>query len=189
MKRKYVRFSPRPAARGGSFSACSPPAGLMPVRARAACRCLPTWPAPARSRHLPWLSGAVLERRRHHPADHQHDMVSYSCNITCADRVHGGNRPQRCHKRVRFRLQLRDGQRRQFHLLWAGRVRQQRDIHVGQCCVRGYRGLAEECPVDGANTPTLGMTGGPYTISAQIPASQTTLAGTYDETVTFTMAF
>ncbi|HVE23388.1 MAG TPA: spore coat protein U domain-containing protein [Acidocella sp.] len=43
--------------------------------------------------------------------------------------------------------------------------------------------------VDGANSPTLGMTGGPYTLSARIPASQTTIAGTYDDTVTFTMAF
>jgi spore coat protein U-like protein len=43
--------------------------------------------------------------------------------------------------------------------------------------------------VDGAASPTLGTTGGPYTVSAQIPASQATVAGTYDDTVTFTMAF
>ena len=43
--------------------------------------------------------------------------------------------------------------------------------------------------VDGANSPTLGATGGPFTVSAQIPAAQPTVAGTYDDTVTFTIAF
>lgn len=59
---------------------------------------------------------------------------------------------------------------------------------VGNAAVPGTPSSSKNV-VDGTDAPTLGMTGGPYTISAQIPASQTTIAGTYDDTVTFTMAF
>lgn len=40
----------------------------------------------------------------------------------------------------------------------------------------------------GGTAPTE-LTGGPYTVWAEIPAGQATVAGTYDDTVTFTMTF
>jgi spore coat protein U-like protein len=43
--------------------------------------------------------------------------------------------------------------------------------------------------VDGTASPTLGVTGGPYTISGEVKSGQSAAPGTYSDTVTFTMTF